>query len=781
MSPSAINELLIHNPGSIDRETLLEEFIAREDLLADLLKIIAENREDEPQQHALLIGPRGMGKTTTLYAVAYKVEDDPILSREWLPLIFSEENYGIGDLADFWLEAVRFLEGAMGADEESAEQLLAEYPADLAEQAQDLFFTILKQEKKRVVLLLDNINEIFQAISDERELHDLRSFLMEDPRLMVIGASTSYFSQINELDQPFYGLFRIFHLERFNRQEMELTLRTFAERKNDKKVLEILKTQPERVQSLRILTGGNPRLVKMVYRLLHEGAFGDVRRDLQRLLDECTPYFKHRIETLKPQPRRVFDSIARNWDPVTVSNLSARLRKPSNFLSVQIKRLIQDGFLEEAGGTEKKKFYQVAERFYNIYYLMRYSRNARQRLHWLIGFMKVFYSLDDYRKWADRTENEIRTLKDTTYHEERLVFLSSLSNATEDAKLRRELLKKTIKTVIDTAGMKSLTRIIDTRLAEKELGTEYTVLRFLTQLSAQERQDIGYQPDSSFWWYNLTTPLEEARQFGLAEQAYRQAIKIDPEYAFGWNCLGNLFSDHLGRYEEAEKAYKQAIKIDPEYAYAWHCLGNLLKDHMSRYEEAEQAYRQAIKINPEYAYGWNRLGKLLKEYPDRYEEAEKVFKKSIKIDPEYAYPYVYLAELYAKQDKNEEALRCIKKGIVLEPNYLFPQNLFRKICQGKTAPWIDILPHILAYSFSHPEEEVVFQFALEGLILVAGSGNMDLIRSWFDKYKEKGSFEIFLLALNAGENEQLLQTLSPERRELLVDVIEKIKETESGA
>ena len=58
---------------------------------------------------------------------------------------------------------------------------------------------------------------------------------------------------------------------------------------------------------------------------------------------------------------------------------------------------------------------------------------------------------------------------------------------------------------------------------------------------------------------------------------------------------------------------------------------------------------------------------------------------------------------------------------------------------------------------------------------------MDLIRSWFDKYKEKGSFEIFLLALNAGENEQLLQTLSPERRELLVDVIEKIKETESGA
>ncbi|MCP4295490.1 MAG: AAA family ATPase [Proteobacteria bacterium] len=533
MSSNIINDLLIHNPGSISKKTLLEEFVAREDLLEDLLSIIEQNQRDEPQQHALLIGSRGMGKTTTLYAVAYKVEDDPALRNEWLPLIFSEENYGIGDLADFWLEAVRFLEATLKSDDQSADLLLEENPENLAEQAQELFLGILAKENKRALLLLDNLNEIFNAISDERELHELRSFLMEDSRVMLIGASTSYFSQISDLNQPFYGLFRVFHLERFNREEMERTLHNFAERKKDQKVIEILKTQPERVQSLRILTGGNPRLIKMVYRLLHEGVFDDVRKDLQRLIDECTPYFKHRIETLKPQPRRVFDSIARSWDPVSVGDLAAKLRKPSNSLSVQIKRLIEDGFLEEAGGTAKRKKYQVAERFYNIYYLMRFSRNARQKLYWLIGFMKIFYSLEDYRIWADRTENEIRKSKDTSSREERLAFLSSLSSATADAKLRKELLKKTIQTVIDTEGIKALNRIIDTRLAEEELGTEFTITRFLGQLPEAERKGIGYRPDNPQWWLDLTDVLEKRDLVEMAEEAFKRAIDLAPD-AFKW-------------------------------------------------------------------------------------------------------------------------------------------------------------------------------------------------------------------------------------------------------
>ena len=59
--------------------------------------------------------------------------------------------------------------------------------------ALDSFLNLLEQQGKRCVLLLDNINDIFAAITDESELHHLRAFLMEDPRVMIIGASASYF------------------------------------------------------------------------------------------------------------------------------------------------------------------------------------------------------------------------------------------------------------------------------------------------------------------------------------------------------------------------------------------------------------------------------------------------------------------------------------------------------------------------------------------------------------------------------------------------------------
>ncbi len=39
--------------------------------------------------------------------------------------------------------------------------------------------------------------------------------------------------------------------------------------------------------------------------------------------------------------------------------------------------------MEHAGYGEKKAAYQIAERFFNIWYLMRASRRVRRKLIWL--------------------------------------------------------------------------------------------------------------------------------------------------------------------------------------------------------------------------------------------------------------------------------------------------------------------------------------------------------------------------------------------------------------
>ena len=68
----------------------------------------------------------------------------------------------------------------------------------------------------------------------------------------------------------------------------------------------------------------------------------------------------------------------------------------------------------------------------------------------------------------------------------------------------------------------------------------------------------------------------ECKWQGYALRLLCRAIQIDPNSVYGWNGLGNLLQDHLGRFEEAEQAYRHVLRTDPNAPYAWYNLGLLL-------------------------------------------------------------------------------------------------------------------------------------------------------------------------------------------------------------
>ncbi|MFZ4702038.1 MAG: AAA family ATPase, partial [Candidatus Methylumidiphilus sp.] len=499
--------LNLYNPAALSPEQLLAEFIDRKGLLERILDIILHNVPDQPQQHLVIIGPRGMGKTTLLCAIKHKLDRDETLTANWLPILFQEEQYGIGDLADFWLETIRHLESVLERPAQAAEQLLDENPANLAGRAQERFFQLLAETGKRALLLVDNLNDIFRAIDDGQALHSLRALWMTDPRMMVIGAAPSYFEEITEVDQAFHDFFRSFSLDRLNQEELESLLRRFAEMLGDDAVINVIEQAPERVAALRILTGGNPRLVKLGYRVLRDGLNGDVRQDLERLLDESTPFFKHRIDSLAKETRRAFDAIARRWDPVTVDDIRRELRKPSNYVSAQIKRLIDEGFVEEAGG-DKKKRYQVSERFYNVYYLMRHSREGRNQLRWLVGFMQTFYSRKDFKDWASRLEGELAGPMTEPVRLEKLSFLHALSAAADD-----DGRGAAFEVLVRDAIARDDRRTLDEEIADgdpvESHGWRYLLSEVVWFLDADIRRELGFKPKYYAWWRRLRLSLGE--------------------------------------------------------------------------------------------------------------------------------------------------------------------------------------------------------------------------------------------------------------------------------
>ena len=106
-----------------------------------------------------------MGKTTTLWAVAYTVQADPKLSRQWLPVVFDEESRRVGDLADFWLEALRQWEHAAKDPADRAQQLLDKADANIEDAARIDFLEKVDRSGRRALLLIDNLNDLLSPPS----------------------------------------------------------------------------------------------------------------------------------------------------------------------------------------------------------------------------------------------------------------------------------------------------------------------------------------------------------------------------------------------------------------------------------------------------------------------------------------------------------------------------------------------------------------------------------------------------------------------------------------
>ncbi|MCP5291604.1 MAG: tetratricopeptide repeat protein [Burkholderiales bacterium] len=696
--------LNLYNPTAKDAETLLAEFIDRKKLLARILDIVQHNVPDRPQQHVIVVGPRGMGKTTLLCAIRYSVQKDDALSQEWLPLQFNEEQYGIGDLADFWLEALRHLEIELKSVPSKSDQLLNEASDKLAQQAQNAFFELLAQSGRRALLLVDNINGLFAAIDDGIALNKLRALWMTDPRMMVIGATPSHFDEVSAVDQAFHDFFRIFYLDRLTQEELEVFLRHLAEMRGDAQVIHAIEHEPQRIAAMRILTGGNPRLVMLGYRVLKEGFDGDVRRDLERLLDECTPFFKHRIESLAKEARRTFDAIARRWDPVTVDDIRVELRKPSNYISAQIKRLIAEGFIEAISG-EKKKRYQVSERFYNVYYLMRYSREGRRRLRWLVNFMQVFYTRQDYKHWARRLGDELAQPLAESQRLEKLSLLQTMSMAADN-----DGRYAAFEAMVNDAITRNDRSLLDEEFADgdpvERYGFRYFAAEILWDLQQEDRTLLGYKPGTENWWKKLRQMLGQKNltlkiathlklfknwhthtarhavavgiilhwlfdQLRESEAVFREVIKIDPQDVHAWTNLGIVLSDQ-GQHKEAEQAYRKAIELDPQHVLAWNNLGIALSDQ-SQHKEAEEAYRKAIELDPQHVLAWNNLGSVLRNQ-NQHKEAEQAYRKAIELDPQHVLAWNNLGIALSDQNQHKEAEEAFRKAIELDPQYVHAWN-----------------------------------------------------------------------------------------------------------
>jgi hypothetical protein len=396
--------MTVYNPALLKKEDLIRGFVARQPLLERLLDDLRREGTTTAPQHHLLIGQRGLGKTTLLRRLAYAIEDDRTLDAAWMPLVFPEEQYNVASLGDFWLNCADALSDALDrkgerAAAEALDARVRSVPTDRAgRSAAALQILIAEADRlqRRLLLLVDNLDILLERLDPEQEW-EFRRVISEERRLHFIGASSRVLEAFYEYGRAFYDFFQIHELKGLDDSETFTLLCKLAEQAAKPDVEKLLKEQPGRIRTLRLLTGGNPRTLVLLFKVLAEGGDSDVQRDVEQLLDLYTPLYKARFEELPTQAQQLVDAMAIHWDPLTAADLTALLRPLSvNLISAQLKRLEDLGVVEKAPWFgEKKTAFQIAERFFNIWYLMRASRRVRQKLLWLVKFLEAWFDREE--------------------------------------------------------------------------------------------------------------------------------------------------------------------------------------------------------------------------------------------------------------------------------------------------------------------------------------------------------------------------------------------------
>ena len=405
----------IYNPGRLTDAEVKATFIARENLLREIADDIRGSRPGGRPQHHLIIGQRGMGKTTLLRRLDVLLREDSTLTT-FAPLSFPEEQWTIDRLSKFWLNCLDSLadtldrEGRSRAtisELDSAVDRLRRDPTKedlLAEEAETEFLRQAKEIGRRPVLLVDNLDMVFSRLS-HHEQKRLRSSLMAAGAPILIGACLSPPITTTDYSAPFYDHFKTHYLERLSLDEMQEILQNLAKRASPPVVFRRIGEQQPRLAALHTLTGGNPRTTAILFQILCNSPSGEACQDLETLLDWMTPLYRSRFEAMAQQAQLIVSTLATHWAPMSANQVEKAARLGNQQVSPQLIRLRNAGIVEKVpvdpedrvGPMVKTnatglKGYQLAERLFNLWILLRQGTHRdRRNLIFLARFIECVH------------------------------------------------------------------------------------------------------------------------------------------------------------------------------------------------------------------------------------------------------------------------------------------------------------------------------------------------------------------------------------------------------
>ena len=611
----------IYNPDNQSKEELIDGFVVRLQTFKRLFADIKSAKMKSPEQHYLIEGKRGMGKTTLLLRLGYEIENNKKLNSWLIPIVFNEEEYSIRKLYKLWERIANLLEEKNEEftglyDEMDASYTSYNSPEEYEYGIFNLLNQRLEEKGKKLILFIDNFGDIFQKFN-QQEVQRLRTVLQTNSNLRLFLASSTVLEVFYDVKHPFFEFFKVTRLTGLNKAEANELLLKLGEHYKQDQIKEIIKTQQGRIESLRRLTGGVIRTIVLLFEIFIDQKNGTAFSDLEAILDRVTPLYKHRMDDLPAQQQEIVEAISFAWDAINVSEISQKTRIPSKTVSAQLRQMEKNEIITKKLTRTKNHLYQISERFFNIWYLMRHGKKGdKRKVLWLVRFLE---------EWCDEKELVIRSqqhvarlrsgkydIRGAYYLTEALAMTKALPSESQD-----ELIKETRKFF-----KKNKSDLLE-HLSESDLELHDKGKAFFNNDKYAKALKL-FLKMKNLDDFRIAYCYGELKDYKKAEEYYLKAIeKEDVNALFN---LANLYQNELQDFKKAEEYYLKAI--EKEVVNALFNLANLYKNELQDYKKAEEYYLKAIEKN--HVDAMNNLAILYRHELKDFKKSEEYYLKAIK-------------------------------------------------------------------------------------------------------------------------------------------------------
>ena len=215
--------------------------------------------------------------------------------------------------------------------------------------------------------------------------------------------------------------------------------------------------------------------------------------------------------------------------------------------------------------------------------------------------------------------------------------------------------------------------------------------------------DLDHNSDETL--SSLAAAYQKLGKASAAEDAYRKAVSLRPNYWRVYNTFGAFYLDQA-RYSDAAEMFKKTIQLAPlnyrgysnlgatdlmvgQYQEAVDAFnrsialrptgqvyGNLgaAYFYMRRYQDSAENLQQALKIDPKDWLNWGNLGDTLFQISERRAEAKSAYQKAIElaklrleVNPQDATILAFIADYYAMLDQERESREQMARALQTAP------------------------------------------------------------------------------------------------------------------